>query len=95
MPDNQGPTPKEPEFEQVALDRLVVGRRGKHHALVSAILTDLEGLPANAAMKVPASRFVGTSPGRLRSAVSRATKTRDIRISTHFDGEFLYIWRIT
>jgi hypothetical protein len=62
---------------------------------VSAILTDLEGLPGDKAMKVPASRFTGITPGRIRSAVSRAAKARHIRISTHFDGEFLYVWRAT
>lgn len=93
MGNSKDRSAKEPQFEQVTLDRLVVGRRGKHHVLVTAILDDLEILPANTAIKVPTSRFAGISPGRLRSAVGRATKARNVRISTHFDGAFFYIWR--
>ena len=61
--------------------------------MLEKVLDELETLPPNSAMKIPVQEFGDLSAGRVRSAVSRATRSRHINISTHFDGEFLYVWK--
>ena len=80
-------------YERVSLDDFRRGRRGKHHELLETILGDLQTLPLSSALKIPVTEFGKVSVSRLRSALNRATRSRDIEISTHFDGEILYVWK--
>jgi len=68
-------------------------RRGKHRGLVQGILDDLESLPSGSAIKIPLLRTKGVSVANLRSALSRATKTRKITVETSSDSENFYIWK--
>jgi hypothetical protein len=87
------PPEKIPTYERVDLDSLRRGRRGKHHDIMDTILTDLKTLPVGSAIKIPLAKFGKVSISRLRSAINRATRSRDIHISTHFDGDFFFIWK--
>src|SRR5579862_1102360 len=82
-----------PNYERVDLETVRRGRRGKHHEILETILSDLKTLPAGSAIKIPAEEFGKVSISRLRSAINRATRSRDIQISTHFDGESFFIWK--
>lgn len=84
---------KIPNYERVDLDSIRRGRRGKHHEILETILSDLQSLPAESAIKIPVAEFGKAGVSRLRSAINRATRSREIPISTHFDGEFFFIWK--
>jgi hypothetical protein len=80
-------------YAQVSLEDFRRGRRGKHHPMLESVLEDLKALPPGSALKIPVEEFGDLGVSRIRSAVNRATRSRDIETSTHFDGEFLYIWK--
>src|ERR1700683_5776218 len=82
-----------PTYERVDLHTVRRCRRGKHHELLETILGDLTTLPPGAAIKIPIADFGKVTVSRLRSAINRATRSRDIHISSHFDGDFFYIWK--
>ena len=67
-------------------------RNGKHRKIVHAILDDVKGLKAGTAVKVPLSAL-GDTKENVRAALSRATRKREVVVSTAADGEFLYVWR--
>jgi hypothetical protein len=80
-------------YAHVSLEDFRRGRRGKHHPLLESVLEDLKALPPGSALKIPVEEFGDLGVSRIRSAVNRATRSRDIEISTHFDGDFLYVWK--
>ena len=67
-------------------------RNGKHRKIVRAILDDVKDLKVGTAVKVPLSAL-GDTKENVRAALSRATRKRQVVISTAADGEFLYVWR--
>jgi hypothetical protein len=67
------------------------GRNGKHKAIVTAILRDLEQLNDGAALKVPLAELA-ESKERVRSALNRATRKAGLKVATATDDTFLYIW---
>ncbi len=79
-------------FESIAKIDLPNGRRGKHHHLLTQVLEDLEQLPEGRAIRIPLADFTGTSAD-IRSAISRATKKRNIEVETSSDDEFFYVWK--
>ena len=81
------------KYEQVSLDGLRKGRRGKHHDLMQGILQDLEHLPKGAALKIPLDGTDGVASANLRSALHRAASSRRIRVETSSDGKNFYIWK--
>jgi len=81
------------KYSRVILADIRRTRRGKHHDLLGGIFEDLESLPVGSAMKIPLSEVDGTSLANLRSAVHRASVSRDLGIETLSDEENLYIWK--
>ena len=79
-------------FETLAQADLPNGRRGKHHQLILEVLEDLEQLEVGRAIKVPLATFEGTVAD-IRSAILRATKKKDLKISTSSDDKFFYLWK--
>jgi hypothetical protein len=67
------------------------GRNGKHKAIVTKILSDLDQIPKGMALKVPVAQLVETKE-RVRSALNRATRKGGRNVSTASDGTFLYVW---
>jgi len=67
------------------------GRNGKHKAIVTKILSDLDQIDAGVALKVPLAQLVDTKE-KVRSALNRATRKNGHRVATASDDTFLYVW---
>lgn len=68
------------------------GREGKHKKIVTQLLSDIEKLEADRALKIPLEALPD-SKENIRSALNRATHQRGIEVATSSDAEFLYIWK--
>lgn len=68
------------------------GRDGKHKKIVTQLLSDLEQLEPDRALKVPLAALPD-SKENIRSALNRATRQKGMEIATSSDAEFLYIWK--
>ncbi len=79
-------------FDTVAQVDLPNGRRGKHHHLIVQVLDDLGQLDDGRAIKIPLTDFEGTAAD-IRSAVLRATKKKNLKVSTSSDDKFFYLWK--
>jgi hypothetical protein len=67
------------------------GRNGKHKAIVTQILSDLDQLPVGVALKVPLAELE-ESKENVRAALNRAVHKGDRAVATASDVEFLYVW---
>lgn len=68
------------------------GRNGKHKAIVTQILLDLDRLKSGDALQVPLADLADTKDN-VRSALNRAAKKRGgARVVTASDDNFLYVW---
>jgi len=67
------------------------GRNGKHKAIVTRILADLDRLQKGVAIKVPLVDLA-ESKEKVRSALNRATRKRGMDVATASDDTFLYVW---
>ena len=70
------------------------GRNGKHKQIVTQILSDLDQLPAGAALKVPLAELQD-SKANVRSALNRAIHKGNRNVATAADADFLYVWNET
>ena len=84
---------EEPLYERVPMSELPRGRRGKHNELVNGVLRDLRTLPPDQAMRIRLKAVRGVSLSNLRSAISRAARTRKIKIQTYSDSDYFYLWK--
>lgn len=80
-------------YERVLISELLKGRRGKHNELVLGVLHDLRTLPVDQAIRIPLKSVGKVSLTNLRSAISRAARTRKIKIRTYSDSDYLYLWK--
>jgi hypothetical protein len=67
------------------------GRNGKHKAVVTKILSDLDQVRDDRALKVPLDQL-NEGKANVRSALNRATRKRGRTVATASDSEFLYVW---
>jgi hypothetical protein len=67
------------------------GRNGKHKAVVTKLLSDLDQLPKGIALKIPLTELAGGMEN-VRSALNRATRKRGRTVATATDAAFLYVW---
>ena len=67
------------------------GRNGKHKAIVTQILSDLDQIEPGAAIKVPLARL-NESKAKVRSALNRATRKNGHEVATASDDTYLYVW---
>ena len=67
------------------------GRNGKHKAIVTKILSDLDRVQKGVALKVPLAHLTD-SKENVRSALNRATRKGGRDVATASDGTFLYVW---
>ena len=79
-------------FESVLQADVPKGRDGKHRLIVEQLLNDIGQLEEGSALKVPLSALPD-SKENIRSALSRATRQREIEIATASDEDFLYVWK--
>lgn len=85
--------PLKQQFGTTARSAVPMGRNGKHHSIVAAILADLEGLTDGRALKIPLAELPDTKVN-VRSALNRATRKLGKNVGTASDNEFLYVWNV-
>ena len=85
-------TPVEFHFSTVPIESVLRTRRGKHHDVIAQILADLGRLSEGNAIQVPLSTLKSTKLENLRAALNRATRSRNMMVSTSADEEYLYVW---
>lgn len=68
------------------------GRDGKHKKVVSQMLSEINLLEPDRALKIPLAELPD-SKENIRSALNRATRQRGIEVSTSSDSDFLYVWK--
>jgi len=83
---------KVPRFESMRRSDVPSGRNGKHKEIITQLLSDIEQLEIENALKVPLSELPDTKEN-IRSALNRATRDRGIDIATSSDDDYLYIWK--
>ena len=81
-------------FTGMPLADVPQGRNGKHKAIVTRILSDLDQLQNGVALKVPLAQLTD-SKEKVRSALNRATRKDGRNVATASDGAFLYVWNET
>jgi hypothetical protein len=64
---------------------------GKHKAIVTRILKELNVLKVESALKVPLASLLDSGQN-VRSALNRAAKKSGRKIATAMDTDFLYVW---
>ncbi len=79
-------------FQTLSQSDLPNGRKGKHHQLIVRVIQDLDQLDDGRAIRVPLADFEGTVAD-IRSAILRATKKKNLKISTSSDDNFFYLWK--
>ncbi len=67
------------------------GRKGKHHAIIAAILDDLGSLDKGRALKILLTELPDTKVN-IRSALNRETRKLGRKVSTSADEQYLYVW---
>ena len=78
-------------FKKMMQKDVPQGRNGKHKAIVTRILSDLDQIQGGVALKVPLADLAETKEN-VRSALNRATRKRGQAVSTASDDTFLYVW---
>ena len=84
--------PQHMNFQSILQAEVPKGRDGKHKQIVARLIDNIARLPQGSALKVPFADLPD-SKENIRSALSRATKQRDIAIATSSDDTYLYIWQ--
>lgn len=78
-------------FKTMAQAEVPQGRNGKHKAIVSRILSDLDQIGNGTALKIPLADLA-TSKEKVRSALNRAIHKARRNVATATDATYLYIW---
>jgi hypothetical protein len=78
-------------FKSMPQEDVPQGRNGKHKAIVTKILSDLDQIEPGVALKVPLAQLAD-SKENVRSALNRATRKGERNVATASDDTFLYVW---
>jgi len=78
-------------FKSMSQADVPQGRNGKHKAIVTKILSDLDQVAPGVALKVPLAELIDTKEN-VRSALNRATRKDERNVATASDGTYLYVW---
>jgi hypothetical protein len=89
--NSDSPPMKYQSIKQVDVPK---GRDGKHKQIVTQLLSDIEQLEDDLALRIPLEALPDTKEN-IRSALNRATRQKGIEVATSSDAEFLYIWRVS
>jgi hypothetical protein len=81
------------QFESIRQLDVPKGREGKHKKIVTQLLSDIDRLAPDSALKVPLSALPD-SKENIRAALNRATRQKGIEVATSSDEAHLYIWRV-
>jgi len=93
MTDSPEHSPETMNFEAILQADVPKGRDGKHKAIVTKLINDIENLAPATAIKIPLSALPDTKEN-IRSALNRATNQRGIQVATSSDKDFLYVWKV-
>ena len=91
MSSNDKKKPAAMNFESISQVDLPQGRNGKHKAIVTKLISDLEKLRPGQALKIPIAELPDTKEN-IRSALNRATTLKNIDVATSSDAEHFYVW---
>ena len=80
------------KFQSISQLDVPKGRDGKHKQIILELLEGISQLQDGSALKVPLAELPDTKEN-IRSALSRATRQRNIDIATSSDEDFLYVWK--
>jgi len=80
------------KFQSISQADVPKGRDGKHKQIVDHLLESIATLRDGSALKVPLADLPDTKEN-IRSALSRATRQRNMDVATSSDENFLYIWK--
>lgn len=78
-------------FKSMPQEDVPQGRNGKHKAIVTRILSDLDQIQPGVALKVPLEELAD-SKENVRAALNRASRKGERNVATASDGTFLYVW---
>ena len=81
-------------FKSMSQEDVPQGRNGKHKAIVTKILSDLDQVKPGIALKVPLAELTD-SKENVRSALNRASRKGERNVVTASDDTFLYVWNET
>jgi hypothetical protein len=81
------------KFESILQLNVPKGRDGKHKAIVTQLLSDIDQLADGSALRVPLSALPDTKEN-IRAALNRATRQKGIDVATSSDEDHLYIWKV-
>ena len=81
-----------PRFESVSRQQVPTGRSGKYKKFIQELLSDIDQLESNRALKIPLAALPDLKDS-VRAALNRATRQRGMDVATSSDAEFLYVWR--
>ena len=79
-------------FQSILQSDVPKGRDGKHKQIILQLLDGIERLDRGSALKIPLAQLPDTKEN-IRSALSRATRQREIDVATSSDDDFLYVWK--
>jgi hypothetical protein len=82
------------QFPTMAQVDVPQGRNGKHKAIVTAIIANLDRLEKGAALRISLSEL-SDSKENVRSALNRATRKKGRTVATAADAQFLYVWNVS
>src|SRR5690348_15151459 len=84
---------KELNFETVEVGDVPHERKGKHNALMTRILHDLQRIQPGVALKIPVSALGSQKVENIRAALAREVKKTTFKIATLIDDDYFYVWR--
>ena len=90
--EQQEVVPIPARFKSILQADVPKGRDGKHKAIVLQLLDAIDGLAEGNALKVALAELPDTKEN-IRSALSRATRQRNLDVATSSDESFLYVWK--
>ena len=78
-------------FKTMSQSDVPQGRNGKHKAVVTKILSDLDQIGPGTALKIPLADLA-ESKEKVRSALNRASHKASRNVATATDATYLYVW---
>jgi hypothetical protein len=84
---------RELNFETIDSVDVPHDRKGKHNALISRIMQDLERIKPGVALKIPVSALGSQKVENIRAALGREVKKTELAIGTAIDDDYFYVWR--
>jgi len=79
-------------FESISQADVPKGRDGKHKQIILQLIEALDQLKAGSALKIALADLPDTKEN-IRSALSRATKQKNLDVATSSDQHYLYVWK--